>query len=242
MKPAAAIALVAIAPAVALAQTAPPPPAYGYPYSPSAPPAAIEDELDPPHRAPRNALWVGARVGYAAPLGDAYVDKATLAAVSERDLVGPGPGLEADVGARFGRGFLPFFFAANTFAAKGAGAGVTSSSSNLLGFGLRYAFAPDAYGFVAEIAFGYRLTHAKLASGSELSAGAPGELRLGIGGDLRVADRFSLSPIVTLAIGSYSDVTVTAPGDFARNVVGTPASHGYVGLALGGHFDIFGKP
>ena len=240
MRRAVALVVGATATTPAFAQ-APPPPAYGgYPYAYG--PPAEEAPREPVHRAPRNALWVGARIGYEAPLGDAYVDKDSRLGVSERDLVGAGPTLEADVGGRFGRGFLPFLFAAHTFCAKGAGPGVRSSTANAFGFGLRYAFAPDGYGFLAELAFSYRATATTLDSGTVIHAAAPGELRLGIGGDIRLTELFSLSPLVTIAIGSYSDVTATAPGDHPKNLVGGVGSHGYVGGALGGHFDLFGRP
>jgi hypothetical protein len=225
----------------------------------------IPDEPPPPPppsplAAPRNALWLGARAGYELPIGAAFTDLRDDR-VQERDLLGPGPSLELDVSARLARRFIPFLFYARSFASLGAAdrpppsglrtatilpdqapaSKVTSSSSTLLGIGLRYSFATGAFGLVAEIAYGYRLTRAQFDDGTLLRAGAPGEFRIGLGAEVRLTRAFALSPMLRFATGSYSDVTVEGADGKEKNALGGSEAHGFVGLEVGGHFDLFGR-
>ena len=222
---------------------------YRYPYG--------RRPLPPEHDAPRTSLWTGVRVGLEAPVGDSFEDLAGTR-FTERNLVGAGPLGEVDVGGRFGRSFLPFLFFAHTFATRGNGsiprgvengflmdvsptASPTSSATNVLGFGFRYEFHPDDFGFAAEMAFGLRFTSTTWSDGTRLSAQAPGELRIGIGALIRTSKVFVVSPMVRLGAGTYSDVTESGSGTRDHNVAGPTTMHGYVGFDVGGHFDLFGK-
>jgi hypothetical protein len=238
-----------------------PPPQYSYGDEGPLRPVRLPPPLPAHHLSPRNALWIGVRGGFETPLGDAFVDHAGDV-FTERDLIGSGALTEVDVGGRFGRKFLPFLFFAHFFAAKGAAsrvppprtstagivqptindASVTSSSANLLGFGFRYAFNPDKVGFLAELTFALRFVDVRFSDGSKLSAQAPGEFRLGLGADIRISELLGLSPMAILSAGSYSDVTVKYGGSGTdKSAIEDIGSHGYVGLQLGGHFDLFGK-
>lgn len=255
----------------ALAQAQPPPvaPARGYPdgfpqgYPGAYPQVYVADPLPPPPpTSPRTALWVGARVGYEAPIASAFTS-GTGARYSERSLIGPGPSLEVDVGGRFGRRFLPYFYVSRLLGSAGStsevppalliagtpvdpragpvSARVSSSSTTVLGVGLRHAFGTDDVGFTLELVYGYRITRVTFADGSRLRADAAGEFKLGIGVDLRLSPTFSLSPMAYLGLGSYGDVTIEGPTTPEKNAQVGTETHGYVGLGLGGHFDLFGR-
>ena len=230
----------------------------GYPqvYLPEPPPP-------PPPTSPRTSLWVGARVGYEAPVASAFTS-GTGDLYSERSLIGPGPSLEVDVGGRFGRRFLPFLYVSTLLGSTGTAAivppalllsgspvdpraapvsaRVTSASTTVLGVGLRHAFASGDVGFAVELVYGYRLTRVTFADGSKLRGDAAGEFKLGLGADIRISPTFSVSPMVHFAVGSYSDLTIQGPTTAEKNAQLGSETHGYLGLDLGGHFDLFGRP
>ncbi len=209
-----------------------------------------------PSRAPRFALWAGGRLGAEVPIGEAFDDFAARR-FDERELVGPGVALEVDVGARLGQRFLPFAFAQRLFASAGSApspplaaseaaappvdARVDSSSAFALGFGFRYEFRPDGLGPAVELAYAFRKTNVTFANGQGLSAEAPGEVRIGVGASFRVADALTLSPLVTFAAGGYSDALIEASDGRERAVAAESPLHGYLGLSLGAHVDLFGK-
>jgi hypothetical protein len=226
----------------------------------------VRDEPPPPPaRAPRLALWTGVRIGGELPVGDAFKDFNDRR-FGERQVSGPGLALELDVGARLGRRFLPFVFAQRSFIAAGsasalpgtrpppftppdegavppeaASPAIDASSTFALGLGFRYEFNPEAIGPIVEIAYAFRKTSASFNTGQTLSAEAPGEVRIGVGASFRVADAVTLSPLVTFAAGSYSDVVFEGFDGRERAVAGETPLHGYLGLSLGAHADLFGK-
>ncbi len=232
------------------------PQAYPQPYAPEPPPP-------PPPTSPRTAFWLGARVGYEAPIATAFTS-GTGEAYSERSLIGPGPTLEVDVGGRFGRRFLPYLYASTLLGSTGSAsvvppalsisgnpvdphaapvnARVSSASTTVLGVGLRHSFSSGDLGFAVELVYGYRITRVTFADGSKLRADAAGEFKLGLGADIRLSPSFSLSPMVHFAIGSYSDVTIEGATIPEKNAQLGSETHGYLGFDLGGHFDLFGRP
>lgn len=222
-------------------------------------------------RKPRIALWAGGRLGGELPVADGfkdYGDEFTQAQrFGERQLVGPGASIEIDVGARLGRRFLPFIFAQRLFATAGsasktprpkppplsppdegavppeaASPSVDSSSAFALGLGFRYEFNPDArLGPAVEIAYAFRQTNVSFNTRQALSAESSNELRIGVGATFRATEALTLSPLVTFAFGSYNDVTLEGFDGRERFVASEAPLHGYLGLSLGAHVDLFGK-
>ena len=53
---------------------------------------------------------------------------------------------------------------------------------------------------------------------------------------------FSLTPLLTLSTGSFSNRKVTLPGEGRHDIANTySGSHGTVVLSVGGNFDLFGS-
>jgi hypothetical protein len=214
-----------------------------------------------PRRAPRLALWTGGRLGVALPVGDAFKDFDDNR-YGEGELVGPGPTIEFDVGARLARTFVPFAFAELTIASAGSARGlpapgppaesgpappesasprVDRASVLALGFGFRYEFGPEGLGPALEIAYAFRRTSVTFNTGQALALEAPGEVRLGLGASWRAAESLTLSPLVTVAVGSYADATIKGFDGRERAVATEAPLHGYLGLSVGGHVDLFAK-
>ena len=237
------------------------PPEYPFPLYQAPPPPSRSPKSREGIGAPSLALWVGARAGWDFPLGSAFRDR--IGAVRpESSFVSSGPVLQIDLGARIARRLVPFAFAARTFASGGAASTipsatprqglpneppqgivseVASASSTLVGLGMRYLFSPDDWGAAVEISYAYRLTRAEFRDGTVYRADAPGLLRLGAGLEVRVSRIVSVSPMLVASVGSYSDVTTQRPDGPERSVVAEVLTHGYVGLVLGGGFDLFSR-
>jgi hypothetical protein len=223
------------------------------------------DPFPAPSRVSRLAFWAGGRLGGELPIGDGFKDFGDRS-FPERKLVGPGPALEIDLGARLGRRFVPFVFGQFLFASSGsasalpsprpapftppdtgavppeaASPAVDSSSAFALGLGFRYEFNPEGLGPAVEIAYAFRKTNVSFNTGQKLGAEAPGELRIGVGASWRVTDALTLSPLVTFAAGAYSDVVIAGFDGRERAVGAETPIHGYLGLSIGGHVDLFGK-
>ena len=104
---------------------------------------------------------------------------------------------------------------------------------------------PDAVGFLAEFAIGYREFEARWNDGTELHfKGTPLEARIGIGVDIRLTEFFSISPLLTVGGGAFGSARFTGPN--TDNVQGRTsrdqdAGHGWFTAQIGGHFDIFGS-
>jgi hypothetical protein len=118
---------------------------------------------------------------------------------------------------------------------------VSSSSTTVLGVGLRHSFSSGDLGFAVELVYGYRLTRVTFTDGSKLRADAAGEFKLGLGADIRLSPTFSISPRVHIGLGSYSDVTIEGAATPEKNAQIGSETHGYMGLDLGGHFDLFAR-
>lgn len=210
---------------------------------------------EPHHIAPRTALWLGARVGWFIPFGSAWArasrDSAgdlQLKGVPFRDYVSSGPMFELDLGARLSRNYN--LFALWERAELGDGRGdpnatfVSGHSSggdtDFWGVGIRANSDPDRVGLVSELAIGYRRARATY-EGTEIQfTDAPFEARLGIGADIRLNPIVTLSPMVTIGVGSFGTInrvsghTVidhTGPDDQSDG-------HAWATFTLGGSFDL----
>lgn len=242
-----------------------PPPGYypGYAYDPPPPggvygpaPQMIYEPPPPPkprHLAPKTALWLGARIGWFIPFGSTWAegtpDGVVIDEVKWSRYASSGPMFELDAGLRLGRHYNVFVLWER--ASLGAGSEdipalgkQTGGDTDFYAIGVRISSDPNKVGFLTEIDLGYRRARSQWDSGAELQlTQAPLEFRLGLGADIRLSKAFSLSPLVTLGVGSFGDaewvnpdgsrVDATTPGDRA-------AGHGWITLSLGGHVDLFG--
>lgn len=228
----------------------PPPPGSGAVWEPPPPPV-------PRHVAPKYSLWVGARVGWFLPFGNLFARAQPPDAygfygfrrVPWSDYASSGLMLEADAGARIGRNYS--VFALWERAQLGSGdaednlyGGQSGADSDFWGLGVRASSNPNRIGLVTEIALGYRRARATWEDGSELrfTDGAV-EGRLGFGADIRINPLLSISPLVTVGVGSFGTIRrVRADGSSYDETRARDEgdSHAWLTLGIGGHADLFG--
>ncbi len=224
----------------------------------------LEPILEPPpppaprHLSPRTSLWLGARVGWWMPFGDLWgsctqTDAYGCTAVSGeklRNYVSAGPMFELDVGMRLSRHYIVYLLWER--AELGGGhkdvpglARSTSGNTDFGGLGLRLSTDPDDTGIVLDIALGARRMRARWEDGTQLQlSDAPLESRLGLGADIRFNESFTLSPMLTVGLGTFGTAE-WATTKTVQNAVPAGSdwlSHGWLTLQLGGHFDLLGQP
>ncbi len=179
----------------------PPPPGFAPPFEPPPPP-------EPHHLAPRTALWLGARVGWFIPFGDAWArsTRAGVTSVPWSDYASSGPMFELNGGVRLSRNYSVFALWERARLGSGQGDHATTlggkadhGDSDFWGVGVRATSDPDRIGFVTELAIGYRRARSKFDNGDEIQfTDAPFETRLGIGADFRLNRLLTLSPMATI--------------------------------------------
>jgi hypothetical protein len=229
-----------------------PPPRYpppGYP-----PPYYYEPPPPPPrfHRTPYNALWIGARFGAVFPFGNAFdYGGPPFYDFGQRwdDLASNGVTFEGDVGVRLARHYVLYGFWEHGALGTGSdpswrvgesGYGDQSwARTDFPGVGLRWSSRPDSVGLVVDTGVGYRWFRERWSSGTELRLGGFGEFRLGFGVDARLSPMFTLSPMLMLSGGVFTDREIVLGG--VSQKIGYRDSHGTVTLTLGGHFDLGGS-
>lgn len=232
------------------APTMRPAPRFGPPvYEPPPPPA-------PRHLAPRQSLWLGARMGWFVPFGDlwgycindAYMRCAQVDAKPWRHYAGPGPMLELDLGARLGRHYNVFALWERSVLGIGSAfedeyGGQRKGDSDFWGVGVRVSSNPDEVGLLVEFALGYRRARARWEDGWELRlTDAPFEARIGLGADVRLSENVSLTPMATVGVGRFEKAQWVNSGRADDDVLDSldAFSHGWATLQLGAHFDAFG--
>lgn len=96
----------------------PPPPGYGYGYGPQQPVYEPPPPPKPRHTAPKYSLWVGGRLGWSIPFGNAWAECSVVTSngvcveargVPWSDFASAGPKFELNLGARLGRYHNLFF-------------------------------------------------------------------------------------------------------------------------------------
>ncbi len=252
------------APPVAPPPSPPPPP--------PAPPSGDESlSLPPPARpppselrgkhAPRLSLWTGARLGFLGFGGGFYGVTAGNPPVSTTEwttqIVKPGATLEADVGVRLARRFIPYVFyerAVLGVGARFAGDSGTSAYSELYGAGIRFTAGDvDTAGFLTEISIGQRTVGVNVNGQSYRMSGFE-YFKLGLGAEIRLSSRLVLSPLASLSTGTLTGtsgaVSFSSAGSASDGVTHPPYENGasiqdqrgYVMLSLtcGAHFDLLG--
>jgi hypothetical protein len=248
----------------------PPPPSAGTDgriFEPPSPDFYPENEgvFEPPpppeahHIAPRTSLWLGVRAGVFIPFGSLWArcsdcntvpnnQYATLKGVPWRDYASAGPMFELDAGARLSRNYT--VFALWERAQLGSGSGDPNSSvpgkashgdTDFWGVGVRATSDPDRIGFVTELAIGYRRARSKWDDGTELQlTDAPFEARLGLGADIRLNRFVTLSPMLSLGVGSFGKVESVSNHTVTDQTSSLDQSdgHAWATLNLGGYFDL----
>ena len=231
----------------------PPPPGF---YPPDGPVFEPPPPPEPHHVAPRTSLWLGARVGWFIPFGSAFArgtrvgDGVNYKGVPWRNYVGSGPMFEIDAGARLSRNYNVFALWERAQLSSGNGdpddtsvGKSKSGDTDFYGVGVRATSDPDRVGFITELAIGYRRARAKY-DGSEIQfTDAPFEARLGIGADIRLSDLFSLSPLVTVGVGSFGKIERASRNGVADQMQRDDQAdgHAWATFTIGGNFDLFGS-
>ncbi len=209
-------------------------------------------------KVPNYSLWLGTGLGWAMPFGDlwgtcmgfdAYGSCTTVSNVASRHYFGSGLGLEFDAGMRVARNYNLYalwersWFAPGD-AANGSRAHQNQGDSDFIALGLRVSTDPEKVGFLLDIAVGTRRMRARWEDGTQLQlTQAPFETRIGIGADVRLDDNWSFAPLLSLGLGSfgkmqwvYPDGTIMSasqPNDVAL-------THGWLGIQMSVHADVFG--
>lgn len=215
--------------------------------------------LRPVHTAPKDALWVGLRAGLFSPFGLLWA-KASLSrsglllfrGIPWHDYASLGPAFEANAGARLGRNYNVFALWEHAFLPSGTLAddsttGQSWGNTDYWALGLRINSNPDNVGFVAEVAVGYRRFTASWSDGTDLVlSDGVFETRVGLGAEIRLSPKASLTPLLTLAAGTFGEASwePERPDAVFGDDVGRldeQASHGALTLTLGGHLDLFGR-
>jgi hypothetical protein len=254
-------------PAQGTANAPPPePPPYANP-TPVPPTAAVVVPVREVH-APAYALWIGGRGGLLAFGGGLYInDQASGSKETTGNFVGPGVGLEVDVGARLARRFVPYLGLELGFVPPGHrfenASNPVRAGTSFLGVGFRYVAGDvDTIAFVADLSLGVRIFSVSSSDkGCPMQAGSctwtargwefP---RLGLGAEIRINSRFAVSPMLTLSGGQTTDTSggvLFAPHQGDGQAMppftgsgGIPsaaqASYYAVFLGAGAHVDLFG--
>lgn len=238
----------------------PPPPGF----SPGDPVFEPQPLPEPHHIAPRTSLWVGARLGWFVPFGSAFArgvpvgsyGDVNLKGVPWRDYVSSGPMFEIDLGARLSRNYNVFVLWERAQLGSGRGDSDAQSPSgssplgkssrgdtDFWGVGVRATSNPDDIGFVTELAIGYRRARAKYDGPNQTEiqfTDAPFEARLGFGADFRVNRVVTLSPMVTLGVGSFGTIDRVSGGTVADHTQADDQmdGHAWATFTFGGSFDI----
>jgi hypothetical protein len=192
-------------PPSAVSGTPPPPPPYAY----GRPLRRRAYVLERTH-APTTALWLGGSGGLIAYSGGLYIDPFSTSGVETTgNFVRNGAALQADIGVRLARRYIPYVALELGFVGAGRrfDGTPTSASTSFVGVGFRYlAGDVDSVSFASDISFGWRKFQVSNGSGTWSASGL--ELfRLGFGADIRLSTRTTISPMITLSGGTLTDTS-----------------------------------
>lgn len=226
-------------------------------------PAAVrpnDDEGSPRNprpTAPDYSLWLGAGLGWTLPFGnlwgicsraDAYGQCLVVDGVPTHDYIRQGPAAELDLGARLARHYNLYGLWEHSWLGAGSATSDVRGQPNhgetdFLAVGLRVSTDPDGLGFLLDIAMGTRRMRAVWSDGTELQmTEAPFETRMGIGADVRLSEHWSLTPMIALGLGSFGKVQWVYPDHSVQRATqpqDVALTHGWVGLQMSAHADIF---
>ena len=206
-------------------------------------------------------MWTGGRLGILG-FGQLFYanDRAGQPGGEETtgNFVGPGAGLELDIGARLSHRYTPFLLFEHGFMGQGHRFAGTDarSSSDLLGLGFRLlAGDVNSVAFASELSVAQRVITVR--NGGETYKMKGLELfRLGLGAEIRLSKLFTLTPMASIGGGTLTEtegnITYGAEGSKdglrqptfknGENIEGThQRSYVVLGLGCGAYFDVFGK-
>lgn len=228
------------------------PPPQGYPQQrPPAPEPAEAPEPEVPTHAPKFALYLGGRISYMGFGNAFYADVASGQSETTGRIVGNGPTFQLDLGVRLAKAWIPYGFVEHGLLSQGGYFKDTDAhaSTTFVGGGLRHISGdPDSVSFMQDLSVGLRSV--SVSRGDEKFTMSTFEwVRLGLGAEIRLHTRFTLSPLASISAGSMNDahgkVTFNdgrQPQYSALNRETIDASRPYVALqiGLGFHFDLIG--
>jgi len=212
-----------------------------------------------PVRAPRYSLWLGGRLGLLLYGGSVYFNPITQNDEKTGAFVTNGLALEADVGARIAKRYIPYLGLELGLVGPGSrfqgGSNSASAGTSFLGIGFRFlAGNVNSVSFASDLSFGFRKFQVSY-EGNTWTASAFEFLRLGLGADIRFTDYFTISPMITLSGGSLTDTSgsVNFAPNQADGQTGTysgvnngqipsnlQTNYYSIVLGCGAHFDLFG--
>lgn len=209
--------------------------------------AAEKPEETPTKHAPEWALWTGLRLGFITFANSFY--GGSRPDTTGNWVHGGGTG-EVDVGARLAKRHVPYLFYEQGIGPPGRRLDGTGAivTTRFFGLGLRYvALDPDTVGFLVDVSIGWR-TLAVYQGGQSAEMSGLETFRLGLGMEIRLSTRMTISPLAYLSGGVMS----TTSGSVTFNDGATPpfsngqgitVQRGYLvfGLGVGAHFDLIGK-
>ena len=240
-----------------------PPPAQ-YTYTPPPRPVGPSGDMSREEitHAPAYSLWLGGSAGLLIYNGGLYQNDVTLPGSSPGtesvgNFVRPGAAFEADVGARLARRYIPYLAVELGVLGAGRRFGGTSTtaSSSFIGVGFRYlAGDVDSVSFASDVSMGFRSLQVSNASGTWTTTGFE-IFRLGFGADIRLTTHTTLTPMVTVTGGTFTDtsgnITFAAnqadgkmnPDFTGRSGIPSANQDTYWALVIGCgvHFDLLGR-
>jgi hypothetical protein len=189
---------------------------------------------------PKQALWTGTRLGVFIPYGAIYTNQA-LVTTPFQDVATAGPALEFDLGARFARHFVGYFFFDQAFLGRGNGVawtaphgGQSAPSTQAIGVGLRWELNPNGWGVVADLGIAYRWFTARWADATIVRMHGPGDVRLGVGASWRAAKHVTLAPMITAHSGVFANRSLDG-----QQLGESASSYAAVAITLDAHVDLF---
>lgn len=209
-----------------------------------------------PKHAPRFALWTGLRLSFAT-FGNSFFRNENGQSEVSGNFIKPGMGTELNLGVRLEKRYIPYlvyerywsFGAGRRFEGQGG-----SGYGQFYGFGFRYVFGnPDFIAGFTDLSFGMRSVHVSSLEQS-FSMSTFEFFRLGLGAEIRLHQKLTISPQATLSSGVMRSTSGSVTYSPARQTDGISqprfrdgqsiedsTSYLVFGLGLGGHVDLFGK-
>lgn len=173
------------------------------------------------------------------------------------NFIRPGMATELNVGVRLEKRYIPYvlydrywsFGGGRRFEGQGG-----SAYGQFFGLGFRYLFGnPDFIAGFTDLSFGRRSVHVSSA-GQSFSMSTFEFFRLGLGAEIRLHSKLTLSPQATLSSGVMNGTSGSVTYAPARQTDGLSqpryrdgasiedsTSYLVFGLGVGGHVDLFGK-
>jgi len=225
------------------------------PYAYAPPPngsGALALEAEPRH-APRYALWLGGGLGFIAYSGGFYDLPGSGDIETTGDYLKPGLAIQADAGARLARRYIPYLTLEYSIMPAGRrfdGGPRTTATTSFVGIGFRYQMGDvDGVSFPIDVSVGWRKIQVSNSTGT-YGVGGLEILRLGVGVDVRLSSRWTISPMLNLSGGTLTDTGGTiqfadgsSPPYTGNGGIPSEATTTYFTVVVGcsAHADLLGK-